>query len=89
MLWHAQTHWCLLIDGYSSVPPWKACRDYHIVPASILGKVSVFWDYCYGRESHQRSFVSVIDTRPRPNDYYYFQLIFVKGTTLQAGAEDY
>jgi hypothetical protein len=44
--------WCLLIEDYTSVPSWQACRDRHIVLTSILVMASVSWAYCYGLESY-------------------------------------
>jgi hypothetical protein len=59
---------CMLIDDYTSVPSWLACRDHHEVLTSILAiarvglvRVSISWAYCYGLESYARSYESVID----------------------------
>jgi hypothetical protein len=53
--------WCLLIDDYTSVPTWQACRDRHVVLTSIPVKVSVSWAYYYGLESDPRCYKSVLD----------------------------
>jgi hypothetical protein len=50
----------MLFNDYTSVPLWQACRDRHIVLTSILDLHLYLWAYCYGLESYQRSYESVI-----------------------------
>jgi hypothetical protein len=50
VLTRMETYWCMLIDKYTSVLPWQSLQACHIVLASILGKASVSWAYCYGNE---------------------------------------
>jgi hypothetical protein len=57
----------MLINDYTSVPSWQACRDRHILLRSILVRGSVYWAYCYGLESYPRSYESVIDIQPQSN----------------------
>jgi hypothetical protein len=63
----------MLIDDYTSIPSWQACRDRyrHIVPASILVKTPVSWAYRDALESYPRSYESVIDIQPRSNLLYF------------------
>jgi hypothetical protein len=53
----------MLIDDYTSILSWQACRDRyrHVVLTSILVKAPVSWAYCDAPESYPGSYGSVID----------------------------